>query len=128
MFELTFMVNVFAPFYLTYKAFSEMQHPPKRVIITSSISHYLYTSHIQKIDYENLNFEKGGWTPYNAYGLSKLLVIMMTRGFKYCGLLPNETTMINMCPGTVNTKMLIAGWGPCGKDILDADDTFCLAT
>ena len=27
-----------------------------------------------------------------------------------------------MCPGTVNTKMLIAGWGACGKDITDADD------
>ena len=33
-----------------------------------------------------------------------------------------------MDPGTVNTKMLIAGWGACGIDIEDATDTYELAT
>ena len=33
-----------------------------------------------------------------------------------------------MDPGTVNTKMLLAGWGPCGIDIEQATDTFQLAT
>jgi hypothetical protein len=33
-----------------------------------------------------------------------------------------------MDPGTVNTKMLINGWGPCGIEIEDATDTFLLAT
>jgi hypothetical protein len=30
---------------------------------------------------------------------------------------PEETTLINMDPGTVNTKMLLAGWGECGIDV-----------
>ena len=33
-----------------------------------------------------------------------------------------------MDPGTVNTKMLIAGWGACGIEVEDATDTFKLAT
>lgn len=33
-----------------------------------------------------------------------------------------------MDPGTVNTKMLLAGWGACGIDVEDATDTFRLAT
>jgi len=32
-----------------------------------------------------------------------------------------------MDPGTVNTKMLFAGWGPCGIDVKDATDTYYLA-
>ena len=31
-------------------------------------------------------------------------------------------------PGTVNTKMLYAGWGPIGMRVQDADDQFFLAT
>jgi len=33
-----------------------------------------------------------------------------------------------MDPGTVNTKILLAGWGPCGIEPKDATDTFRLAT
>ena len=33
-----------------------------------------------------------------------------------------------MHPGTVNTKMLLAGWGPCGISVSEADDEFYLAT
>ena len=49
---------------------------------------------------------------------------MMSRGFKHSGVLPQHTTIINMDPGTVNTKMLINGWGPCGIEIEVATDTF----
>ena len=31
-------------------------------------------------------------------------------------------------PGTVNTKMLLAGWGPCGIETFDANDQFELLT
>ena len=31
-------------------------------------------------------------------------------------------------PGTVNSKMLLAGWGPIGIPISEADDEFYLAT
>jgi len=30
--------------------------------------------------------------------------------------------------GTVNTKMLLEGWGPCGIPLSQADDTFWQAT
>ena len=35
---------------------------------------------------------------------------------------------LTMDPGTVNTKMLLAGWGPCGIPVRDADNTYKLAT
>lgn len=31
-------------------------------------------------------------------------------------------------PGTVNTKMLMAGWGPIGVSVQDANDEYFLAT
>jgi len=33
-----------------------------------------------------------------------------------------------MDPGTVNTKMLLAGWGPCGMAVDAADKTYLRAT
>jgi hypothetical protein len=33
-----------------------------------------------------------------------------------------DTTCNCLDPGTVNTKMLLAGWGPCGIDVRDALD------
>ena len=53
---------------------------------------------------------------------------MMSRGFRYSGLLKDDMTLINMDPGTVNTKMLLAGWGACGIDVDKATDTYHLAT
>ena len=125
-YELTFMVNVVAPFIITKKVLSDLT--PKRIIITSSISHTDCAHHLNKLDYQNLQFEKGGWSAFDSYGLSKQLVIMMSRGFRYSGLLKDDMTLINMDPGTVNTKMLLAGWGACGIDVDQATDTYCLAT
>lgn len=31
-------------------------------------------------------------------------------------------------PGTVNTKMLVSGWGSCGMQLQDANDEFNAAT
>ena len=53
---------------------------------------------------------------------------MFTRGFRLNGLAKSGTTLINMDPGTVNTKMLLAGWGACGIPVSEATDTFKLAT
>ena len=126
-FERTFMVNVLAPFYLTSKVL-EAGIEPNRIIITSSISHSDCYHHLKKLDYDNLQFEKGGWSNFDSYGLSKLLVLMMSRGIYHSGALPASTTLINMDPGTVNTKMLLAGWGHCGIDVNKATNTFQLAT
>ncbi|KAL7477433.1 hypothetical protein ACHAW6_003238 [Cyclotella cf. meneghiniana] len=35
---------------------------------------------------------------------------------------------LTMDPGTVNTKMLLAGWGPCGMNVKTANNTYELAT
>ena len=86
---------------------------------------------MKKLDYANLQFEKDGWSSYSSYGLSKLLVLMFTRAFRHLNLTGSGstgTTLINMDPGTVNTKMLLAGWGKCGIDVDEATDTFRLAT
>jgi len=37
-------------------------------------------------------------------------------------------TVNTLDPGTVNTKMLLAGWGPCGMRVEDANDETFLAT
>ena len=86
------MVNVLAPFIITYKILTGMKNEnnqifPIRIINTSSISHTDCIEHLKDVNYDNLQFEKGNWSKYNAYGLSKLLVIMMTRGFKYTNLI-----------------------------------------
>ena len=51
---------------------------------------------------------------------------MFTRGIYHSQLL-NDCTLINMHPGTVNTRIQIAGWGTCGIDIVNAKDTYKLA-
>jgi NAD(P)-dependent dehydrogenase (short-subunit alcohol dehydrogenase family) len=124
-FEMTFQVNVLAPFILTIILGTSLK--PERIINTSSMSHTDSKHHLNKLDYENLQHEKG-FSAYSSYGLSKLLVNMFTRGLKSkCSDL-KDITLINMDPGTVNTKMLEAGWGMCGIPVEEADDTYQLAT
>ena len=100
-FERTFMVNVFSPFYMTLKLLQGGVQP-QRIVITSSGAH---NKHTQKIDYNNLQFEKGGWQQWKAYCHSKMLVIMATRGFYLQGQLPAHTTLLNQCPNFINTKL-----------------------
>jgi len=37
-------------------------------------------------------------------------------------------TCLTLDPGTVNTKMLLQGWGECGISLNEANDTYWLAT
>ena len=65
--------------------------------------------HREKMDYSNMQFEKGDWTPFAAYGLSKLCVIMFTRGLWHLNKTKKGeqgTTLITMDPGVVNTKLM----------------------
>jgi NAD(P)-dependent dehydrogenase (short-subunit alcohol dehydrogenase family) len=109
-----------------------MKVQPRRIINTASISHTDCQHHLHRLDYKNLQFEKGNcWTAYDSYGLSKLLVIMFTRGLWHLKKTKRGRTgctLLNMDPGTVNTKMLIAGWGACGMTVEEATDTLMLAT
>ena len=90
--------------------------------------HYHAGPHSDKIDFENLQWEKGDWDKNEAYGLSKLLVIMFTRAFKYKDMLQDGTTLINMNPGVFETKMILAGWPLVGPEVEEAVGTFKLAT
>lgn len=134
-FELTFAVNVVAVFVITSQFLDhayQCKHFIQKVINTSSISHRDCFHHLQALDYSNLQFENGlKWTNFDSYGLSKQLVIMFTRGFFYDKewneKIFQNTCLINMDPGTVNTEMLFAGWGACGIPVEQAKDTFRLA-
>ena len=83
------------------------------------------------VDFENLQFQKGGWSSYASYGMSKRLMAMFSlelanRVTEEAG--ANAPLVVSCDPGTVNTKMLLAGWGACGIDIASADNEFNLAT
>ena len=60
-----------------------------------------------------------------AYEYSKLAVISLT--FEIAARYP-DVWINTLDPGTVNTKMLIVSWGPCGIDLDDATDELWLAT
>lgn len=57
-----------------------------------------------------------GFSNYGAYSLSKLAVMLFTAELA-ARVGAGPPTVNTLDPGTVNTKMLYAGWGPCGIDI-----------
>lgn len=60
-------------------------------------------------------FEKGGYSDHASYSLSKLLDIMFNA--ELARRAPDGVTCNSLDPGTVNTKMLRAGWGMGGIPI-----------
>lgn len=60
-------------------------------------------------------FEKGGYSDHAAYNLSKLLNIMFST--ELARKAPPGLTCHALDPGTVNTKMLRAGWGMSGINV-----------
>ena len=131
--ELTFAVNVVAPFVLTSRLLPTMLlkdgdlKKQRRIVIASSISQ---CGSIR--DWDDLVYEKRRYSAHSAYSESKLLDAMLTfefaERFQAKGI--DETLMTCNCldPGTVNTKMLLAGWGPCGIDVESALDQTWLCT
>lgn len=116
-FELTWGVNVAAPFLLTSLLLDRVK---ERIVNVSSISAG------SRIDFGNLNAEKG-FSSHATYSLSKLAMQMFNT--ELAQRLPGPRPTANcLDPGTVNTKMLVAGWGSCGISIKDANDEFFLAT
>lgn len=62
--------------------------------------------------------QEKGFSSHNSYSLSKLAMQLYT--FRLAELLKasGSKVTVNTCdPGTVNTKMLYAGWGACGIDL-----------
>ena len=60
--------------------------------------------------------QEKGYSGDNSYALSKLASMMFTT--ELADVMKAQGVTVNcLDPGTVNTKLLIAGWGACGIDI-----------
>merc|ERR1712217_329949 len=119
--EYSLAVNVLAPFLLTSLLLENVRASGAgRVLITSSIS----AGSNEKLT--DLQCERG-WSDHTAYELSKLCdaMIVMECHARYGD--PPNLTFHTMDPGTVNTKMLRAGWGG-GPSVRTATETFELLT
>jgi NAD(P)-dependent dehydrogenase (short-subunit alcohol dehydrogenase family) len=120
--ELTFAVNVLAPFVITSLLLPRLlKQKRSRIVIASSLSQ------CQSVrNWDDLHYNTRRYSSHAAYSESKLLDAMLTMEFakrlKDQGLGTEKITCNCLDPGTVNTKMLLAGWGPCGIDVADALD------
>jgi len=127
--EMTFAVNVMAPFVITSQLLPQIlnKNIQSRIVIASSISQ------CRSIDnWDDLQFAKRPYSSHRAYSESKLMDAMLAAEFSSLLTKANIGTDVLTCnsldPGTVNTKMLLAGWGPCGIDVEDALDQTWLCT
>lgn len=142
--ELTLAVNVLAPYMLANlllpsleKAGGRTEYSDglrARIVNVSSISH-MDGGRLRRggtVDWGDLQQHRD-YDAYGAYGLSKLLLLMVTysqaRGeMDSARTSPQYVDSLALDPGTVNTKMLIAGWGPCGVQVHAANDETWAAT
>ncbi|XP_070535559.1 retinol dehydrogenase 13-like [Ptychodera flava] len=121
-FEMTFAVNVLAPFLLTSLLLDLIPkgRVDSRIVIVSSITQ------AYKLDFTNLQFERD-YSGFAAYAQSKLCDIMFS--YELSDRLRPLGITVNCCdPGTVNTNMLLKSYGPIGIPIEQADNEFYLAT
>lgn len=123
--ETTFAVNVMAPFVITSKLLPNLlqkKDDQSRIVIASSISQCYSID-----DWDDLQCQKRQYRTHRAYSESKLFDAMLAAEFgtrlEDAGISTNRITCNSLDPGTVNTKMLIAGWGPCGIHVRDAKGT-----
>ena len=132
--ELTLAVNVVAPFILTSHLLpvllldsdaKDTSNTPnsRRIVIASSISQ---CSSVR--DWKDLNYNQRRYSAHGAYSESKLLDAMLSCEFaerlQERGYGPDRITCNSLDPGTVNTKMLMAGWGPIGMNVENALGTY----
>lgn len=122
--EDTFVVNVAAPYILFCLLLPLLQAAAgSKILNVSSMSQG------GRIEMDNLQFQKeGSYSSHRAYSASKLLIAALSHELAL-KLDPVADALVMSCdPGTVNTKMLLAGWGYCGIEVGDADDQFSLIT
>jgi len=119
--ERTFAVNVAAPFAIT-SLLLPVLIAGSRIIIVSSISQ------ASAINYwEDLQFQKRPYSKYQSYAESKLFDAMLC--MEIAERLKVLSITVNcLDPGTVNTKMLLAGWGACGIHVDKALDVAWVST
>ena len=125
--ELTFAVNVMAVFVITSLLLPELLKQKSRIVVASSISQ---CGSIR--DWDDLNFSTRPYSAHGAYSESKLFDAMLTMEFasrlENAGFGTDQITSNCLDPGTVNTKMLLAGWGRIGIDVENALDETWLCT
>ncbi len=123
--ELTFAVNVCATFVLCCELMPLLRRTAghKRILNVSSIS----MSDCGRVDFSRLDV-RAFQDAFHAYGLSKLCVAMVSHELALRTDPVRDALVLCCDPGTVNTKMLLAGWGACGIEVGDADDEFALTT
>jgi NAD(P)-dependent dehydrogenase (short-subunit alcohol dehydrogenase family) len=125
--ELTFAVNVVAPFIVTSLLLPLLLRQKSRIVIASSISQ---SSSIR--DWKDMSYNRRPYSAHAAYSESKLLDAVLTMEmasrFQQASIGTDRITCNCLDPGTVNTKMLLSGWGPCGIDVEDALDETWLCT
>lgn len=127
--ELTFQVNVVAPYILNCMLTPLLKRTGStRVINVSSISqggtikdlrHFPITS--------SASGQDGDFCNHRAYSYSKMCMAAISYEMSK-RMSPAEALVVSCDPGTVNTKMLLSGWGPCGIEIEEATDEYNLAT
>ncbi len=146
-YDSTMAINVLAPYVITRKLLPCLVRGDKaRIITTSSISqssalpdvHRLF-ARIEGSTYDN---DPLPYSAHSSYSHSKLGDLLFT--VKLARVLANyqlgkgsqanllekmhHIQCLTMDPGTVNTKMLLAGWGACGIPVSKATNTYKLAT
>ena len=131
-FDQTFAVNVLAPFVLTRRLLplvAASTDPCPRIITTSSISQSWALPSMDEL----LDINDDPKSAHRAYSDSKLGDYLFTVQLASILDAQKDETLsrikcLTMDPGTVNTKMLLAGWGACGIPVSRADNTYKLAT
>mmetsp|Transcript_20918 Transcript_20918/g.67387 ORF Transcript_20918/g.67387 Transcript_20918/m.67387 type:complete len:272 (+) Transcript_20918:214-1029(+) len=118
--EYSLAVNVLAPFLLISLLLQTVRASGAgRVLVTSSIS---MGSADALDDLQCL----ARWSAHRAYSLSKLCdaMLIMELHERYGGSPQKDLSFLTMDPGTVNTKMLEAGWGRCGIPVTSATRSY----
>ena len=131
--EMTFAVNVLAPYVLTEALLPTLVETAERTGVKSSVLNVASISASPRVDFENIRAEKR-FSSHGSYSLSKAcmkafsyeLFDRLVDGRILGGEADHERNLnVFSCdPGTVNTKMLLAGWGRCGIETYEANDQF----
>lgn len=111
-----------APFLLTSLLLDHVRRSDRgRILVTSSMSMGAGDA------LDDLQCE-ARWSDHRAYSLSKLCCAMIAMELHARYGDPPKLCINTMDPGTVNTKMLLEGWGRCGIRVEEATRSYELLT
>jgi retinol dehydrogenase-14 len=106
-YESTFAVNHLAPFLLTELLLDRLTSSgPGRIVNTASTMHYR-----GNLDFDDLGYERGGYSGMKAYGRSKLATVLHTRELA-TRLEGTGVTANALHPGAVATSIYAVGPAP----------------